>query len=92
MSDGQDILMDKIGEKIVEVSSFVIKDQKSRYDEHPKGYKVAVDSKDMHYMLKNIEMQLDKLIEYRNEFMTANEKNPKILAEIEKKIQDKDKA
>lgn len=91
MSDGQDILMDKIGEKIAEVYGIVI-DQRNRYDEHPKGYKASIDSKQMHSHLKNIEMHLDKLIEYRKEFMNANEKNPKILADIEKKIQDIDKA
>lgn len=93
MSDGQDILMDKIAEKIFEVSIFVMgKEQRNRYDDHPKGYKASLESREMLTQLKNIEMQLDKLIEFRKEFMNANEKNPKLLAEIEKKIQDTGKA
>lgn len=82
LNDGQDIFMDKIWLKIVEVFSTVFnKDQKTRFEEH-----------EMHNLLKNIEIYLDKLIDFRKEYMKGDEKSQKLLAEIEKKIQDKDKS
>jgi len=94
ISDGQDIYMDKIGQRIVEVHNAVIgKDQKNRYDEPQRtSYNVEIDSKEMHSLLKNIEIHLDKLIEFRKEYMKGDDKSQKHLADTEKKIQDKDKS
>lgn len=76
--------------KILEIYNAVLgKEQKGRFEEHHRGYKVEIDSKEMHNLLKNIETHLDKLIEFRKEYMKGDEKSQKALVEIEKRIQEK---
>lgn len=90
ISDGQDIYMDKIDKKIREIYNAVIeKEQKGRFEEHHRGYKAEIDSKELLNLLKNIETHLDKLIEFRKEYMKGDEKSQKALVEIEKRIQEK---
>lgn len=85
--------MDKIGFKIQEIyNAVIVKDQRGgRFEDqhHSKNYKIEIDSKEMHNLLKNIEIHLDKLIEFRKEFMKGDEKSQKLLADIEKKIQER---
>ena len=79
--------MDQIGYKIHEISNAVLPKDKKNID-----YDHTIDSKEMHRLLKDIEIHLDKLINFRRDYMnSADKNNQKILQEIEKRITEIDK-